>query len=72
MTFDLPNITWLIALAIFGPLILHLTPQLWEERVRDRLLDAPIVIQALLLVMLAILLNQIKGMDVVPFIYFQF
>lgn len=72
LTFDLPNITWLIALAIFGPLILHLTPQLWEERVRDRLLDAPIVIQALLLVMLAILLNQIKGMDVVPFIYFQF
>lgn len=72
LTFDLPNITWLIALAIFGPLILHLTPQQWECRIRDKLLDAPIVIQALLLVMLAILLNQIKGMDVVPFIYFQF
>lgn len=72
LTTDIPNITGWLALTLFGAMAVHLSPRVWEHRVRDWLIKTPVVVQAILLVLLAVLLSRIKGLDVVPFIYFQF
>ncbi|MFB6375810.1 MAG: MBOAT family protein [Bradymonadaceae bacterium] len=72
LTTFLPNLGPLIALLIFGTLLIHFLPQEWEERAADRFIDMPASAQALLLVGVALLVQRFKASQVVPFIYFQF
>jgi alginate O-acetyltransferase complex protein AlgI len=69
---DAANISPALMVAIFGTLAIHLSPIRFEHRLRDRLLALPVPLLAILLTALVILLSRIKGLDVVPFIYFQF
>ena len=67
-----PNVTPVIALLIFGALLIHFLPQEWEERAAKRFIRLPALAQAALLLGVAILLQRVKSAEVVPFIYFQF
>ncbi|MBP3227224.1 MAG: MBOAT family protein [Bacteroidaceae bacterium] len=51
---------------------LHLTPHRWAHRLQARAATLPLPLQALLLVIAAWAVIQVKGSDVQPFIYFQF
>ena len=66
------NLTWPLLLLIGGALAAHATPRRWEFRLRERFVGTPLLIKALILFAVAVALQQLKGMDVVPFIYFQF
>jgi D-alanyl-lipoteichoic acid acyltransferase DltB (MBOAT superfamily) len=69
---DAANISPGLMVAIFGTLAIHLTPVRIEHRLRDAVLRLPVPVLALLLTAIVIALSRIKGLDVVPFIYFQF
>ncbi|MEM1348118.1 MAG: MBOAT family protein [Myxococcota bacterium] len=66
------NISGMIALVLFGGLAAHWTPTSWNTRVRELFVAMPVLLKALLLFALATVLQYVQGMDVVPFIYFQF
>ncbi len=67
-----PNLSWVLTVMIGGMIALHMTPIAWEEKLRERFVHAHVLVKAILLCLAAILLQQMKGMEVVPFIYFQF
>lgn len=71
-TMTYTNVSGIVVAMVFGALALHLTPASWERRLRDRFTRAHVLVKAALLFLAALILQQLKGMDVVPFIYFQF
>ncbi len=68
----IPNLVPPVLAAIAGGFALHLTPVTWKERAGAIYARSPAAVQAFALCAAAIVLQQIKGSDVVPFIYFQF
>jgi D-alanyl-lipoteichoic acid acyltransferase DltB (MBOAT superfamily) len=67
-----PNLAgWVVAL-IGGSLLWHITPARLRNAGVRRFVEAPVLLQALALLGIAIALQRIKGAAVVPFIYFQF
>jgi len=50
----------------------HFTPHAWSRRLQARVAVQPILLQALLLILAAYMVVQVKGSEVQPFIYFQF
>ena len=66
------NLTGPLLLLILGALAVHTTPRRWEFRLRELFVATPLLVKALILFAVAVGLQQLKGMDVVPFIYFQF
>ncbi len=72
LSHDAGNISATLWLVLVGALGWHLTPRLWALRLREGFIRLPTALQALLLVTLTIALARVKGIDVVPFIYFQF
>jgi hypothetical protein len=69
---DAANLSPALLVAIFGAIAIHLSPLRLEHRLRDAITSLPVPLLALLLTAIAIALSRIKGLDVVPFIYFQF
>lgn len=72
LTAYIPNITPVVGLLVFGTLLVHFLPQRWEERAAERFVELPAVVQAAILLGVAILLQRVKSAQVQPFIYFQF
>jgi D-alanyl-lipoteichoic acid acyltransferase DltB (MBOAT superfamily) len=72
MTTYAPNLTPVVALLIFGALLIHFLPPRWEERASERFVNLPALAQAAILLVIAIILQRVKSAAVVPFIYFQF
>ena len=52
--------------------LLHFTPHSWARRVQASMALQPLWVKALLLIVVAYIVIQVKGSDVQPFIYFQF
>jgi len=71
-TFAITNVTGTVALVLFGGLAIHWTPTSWNDRAREAFVAMPVLLKALSLFGLAAVLQYVQGMDVVPFIYFQF
>lgn len=67
-----PNLTTPVLLALGGAALLHFTPPRWKDQLAERFIALPGWAQGVLVVALAIVLQQLKGKDAVPFIYFQF
>lgn len=67
-----PNLGWVVVAAMSAGYVLHFTPQHWKYALRERWGMLPAWAQAAIMVTVAITLQQVKGSDVVPFIYFQF
>lgn len=67
-----PNLTWQVMGAMACAALLHFTPQRWKSRLGDVFVKLPWWLMAVIVVAFAIALQQIKGTDAVPFIYFQF
>ena len=72
LTAYIPNVTPVVAVLVFGTLLVHLLPQRWEERAAEQFVELPAVVQAAILLGVAILLQRVKSAQVQPFIYFQF
>ena len=72
LTSYVPNLTPVVALLVFGTLLVHFLPQKWEERAGREFVRLPALVQAAILLGVAILLERVKSAAVVPFIYFQF
>lgn len=51
---------------------LHFTPPSWERAAERSVTGLPLPAKALLIVLVAALVMQVKSSDVQPFIYFQF
>lgn len=51
---------------------LHLLPQAWEQQAEKGVTALPLLAKALLIVLVAALVMQVKSAEVQPFIYFQF
>jgi D-alanyl-lipoteichoic acid acyltransferase DltB (MBOAT superfamily) len=71
-TTHLPNVTPIIALLIFGTLLIHLLPKRLEEQAAKQFVRMPALAQGGIFLGVAVLLQQVKSAAVVPFIYFQF
>lgn len=67
-----PNLGRAVVAAMLVGAAMHFSPQRWRIDLSERFMRLPAVAQAAALVVLAVTLQQIKGSDVVPFIYFQF
>ena len=52
--------------------VLHWAPERWTTGCRHFVMRAPLVVQALLLIIVIFLIIQVKSSDIQPFIYFQF
>ncbi|MDH6313161.1 alginate O-acetyltransferase complex protein AlgI [Parabacteroides sp. PFB2-10] len=52
--------------------VLHFTPRSWDMKARKFVTNAPLFVQALILVILIFIIIQVKSAGVQPFIYFQF
>ncbi len=68
----LPNLTPVVAVLVFGALLVHFLPRRLEQRAADQFVRLPAVVQASILLGVAILLQRVKSAEVQPFIYFQF
>ena len=66
------NLTWTLVVLILGSLTVHLTPRSWESGMRELFVKMPWPARGVFLLLVAIALQQLKGSEVVPFIYFQF
>jgi D-alanyl-lipoteichoic acid acyltransferase DltB (MBOAT superfamily) len=67
-----PNLTPKILTALAIGLGVHFSPVAWRDRAREHFIATPAWARGVALFVLAVVLQQIKGTDVVPFIYFQF
>lgn len=68
----MPNITMPVVLALSGAALIHFTPPAWKGQLAERFAALPFWAQAACVVAVAVVLQQLKGADAVPFIYFQF
>lgn len=59
-------------LLIFWALVLHYLPAQFKEECRGLFIRTPIWVKALLFVVVAVMLYQIRSAEVQPFIYFRF
>lgn len=67
-----PNLTWQVLAALATAAILHFTPGHWKTELSSRFVRLPWWVLGAIVVVFAIVVQQIKGTDAVPFIYFQF
>lgn len=72
LTTHLPNLTFTIALVLFGGYFLHLVPNRIFTWTKERFIRLPALVQVLVLLMFAILFYKTAVSEAVPFIYFQF
>jgi D-alanyl-lipoteichoic acid acyltransferase DltB (MBOAT superfamily) len=52
--------------------ITHFTPKRVENRMRQLVIDSPMLLQAFYLILVIFIVTQVKSSGIVPFIYFQF
>ncbi len=52
--------------------LLHFCPESWSTACRNLMVRMPLVLQVAVITLVVWLMLQVKGSDVVPFIYFQF
>lgn len=67
-----PNLTTPVLLALSAAALLHFSPPRWKGQLAERFIALPGWAQGAVAVVVAICLQQLKGVDAVPFIYFQF
>ena len=63
-----PEVSMLMVLGF----VIHFLPTRWNDNTAALLARAPLVVNALLLIIMIIWVVQVKGSDVQPFIYFKF
>ncbi len=63
---------WAVGSLMLLGFILHFLPERLSAWVKGKVTKMPLVVQALIIVILAFIVIQIKSSDVQPFIYFQF
>lgn len=61
-----------VALLMLLGYVLHFMPEFLSEKVKTYVTRCPLLVKALLIVIVAFIVIQIKSSDVQPFIYFQF
>lgn len=71
-TLHTPNLSWQVMAAMGCAALLHFTPPQWKTRLGEAFTKLPWWALALIVAVFAVALQQIKGTDAVPFIYFQF
>lgn len=62
----------LIVIAIVGAYMMHFAPESWTKALQRAYSWLPAVLQALVLALIILLVIQVRGSDVVPFIYLQY
>jgi len=68
----IPNLTPKVLGVLALGLGIHVSPRAWREQAKEVFVATPAWVKGVVLFVLAVVLQQIKGTDVVPFIYFQF
>ena len=68
----LPNVTLVIAAVLLGGYLLHMVPEKWYAGFKRLFVKVPSPVQALFLLMFAVVFYKTAIKGVVPFTYFQF
>ena len=71
-TTHLPNVTLVVAAVLLGGYLLHLVPEKWYAGFKRLFVRMPSPVQALFLLILAVIFYKTAIKGVVPFTYFQF
>jgi alginate O-acetyltransferase complex protein AlgI len=61
-----------VFLLIIAGYAIHLLPESIKESYRGLFIRMPLLLQMVILMMVAVLLYQMRTVDVMPFIYFRF
>lgn len=62
---------WVWVLLIGMPLI-HFSPQRWYHQLQEKFIQAPLPLQALVIIVLATFIAHVSSQQSAPFVYFQF
>lgn len=62
----------LVAVALLGGYMMHFAPSGWTVWLRSRFQAAPVVLQTIVLAIVILLIIQVRGSDIVPFVYLQY
>ena len=71
VVFVFTEYSWVIVVMIVG-YIIHMLPSKWKAWYRAKFADMPLVLHGVVAFVVIVLLTQIKGAEMQPFIYFQF
>jgi hypothetical protein len=62
----------LIIAAMLIGYIFHLTPNIYEFKLQEKLILSPLLVKSIVMFVMIFLVIQTKSSKIVPFIYFQF
>ncbi len=62
----------LVVLALVGGYLMHFAPASWTDRLRNRYIALPLIIQAVILALVIFLIIQVRSSEIVPFVYLQY
>lgn len=62
----------LIVLVMLGAYLMHFAPEKWTEKLKNGYAALPLILQALVLAIIILVVIQVRGSDIVPFIYLQY
>lgn len=63
---------WKVFLMLLLALVLHFSPDAWQDRFKAKIIAMPMALKVVLFTLLVFWIIQLKSSDIQPFIYFQF
>ncbi len=72
LTLHHPNLPWSVVCILTLGLVTHFFPENWFQLLKSRFVRSGLVVQALVLIVVAVVLRRMAAVDAVPFVYFQF
>ena len=71
-TWAFHHVHWKVFAVLFASYAIHWAPQSWVRKARDRFVDAPAILQGILLGIVLTVIVYMASVQPVPFIYFAF